>query len=129
MPELVGERLGADGERAARARSSVLSHARPRLADTTESFTAVKARSAALSVPADSRAHLATSSRKNPTDPPAMRIARSVNSLGGLVTLARMATSRAGTPRNRAVTALSRTTGGANVRFIRRSTALPARPT
>ena len=42
------------------------------IAATTESFTAVNALNAAVSAPADSFAHFATSLLKNPTDPSAI---------------------------------------------------------
>ena len=64
-----------------------------------------------------------------PTEPAAMRIARSVNSLGGFTTFWRITASTAGTPRSRCVTDFNRSTGGAKLRFISRSTALPGSPT
>src|ERR1700674_1210986 len=67
-----------------RGSNSVLSHVvAAAIADTTEAFTAAKVRSAVVSVPAASRAHVATSCWKNPTDPPARGRAGAVNCPGG----------------------------------------------
>src|ERR1700682_4165020 len=91
---------------------------------TTESLTCVNTRSAAESFAAAPFAQVATSALKKPTDPPAIRDARSVNSLGGFTTFSRISFSTAGTPRKRAVTDLSRSAGGGKNFFIIRTKAL-----
>src|SRR5438105_8030667 len=74
---------------------------------TTESLTWLYSRNADESLSAAPFAQVATSALKKPTEPAAMRVARSVNSFGGLTTFSRILVNTAGTPRNRAVTDLS----------------------
>ena len=95
----------------------------------TESFAGVYARKAAVSAPAAVFAQPATSCWKNPTEPDATRIARSVKPTGGLSMFAFMAANIAGICRSRAVSERSRSAGGAKSRFMSRSTAFPGEPT
>ena len=71
-------------------------------------------------------AQSATGPSKKPTEPFAMRIARSVNSRGGFLRFCRAAANTAGIPFSREITARSRSAAGAKSRLISPSIAGPA---
>ncbi len=129
VPELRQEVLGADGIAAVRARLEVGFEPGGEALDGRDRPASLAASNSFEQARVARRPHpwprSATEPLKKPTDPLAMRIARSVNSFGGFLTFARAAANTPGTARSRAMTERSRSAAGAKSRLMSPSIAPP----